>query len=107
VSEILPVYQTELRGEAVQRPSVVRPNLSQLEALAADRGYELQVMTADGVQFEWRYRGDTDIPNLREAVAMSLRNYADRSFCLQITPCDMPPKPMTMEQWIEAGHTLD
>ena len=81
--------------------------LTELESLAADRGYELQVITSDGVAFEWRYRGDTDIPSLREAVAMSLRNYADRHFCIQIQPCEMPPKPMTMEQWIAAGHTLD
>jgi hypothetical protein len=97
------VDSTERPIGAVRRPL----RLAELESLAAERGYELKVFTADGVQFEWRYRGDTDIPNLREAVAMSLRNYADRYFCLQITPCDMPPKPMTMEQWVAAGHTLD
>jgi hypothetical protein len=94
MSEILPVYQT-------------RPTLTDLEALAAERGYELKVITKDGVQFEWRYRGDTDIPTLCGAVAMSIRNFAQGHFVIQIEPCEMPPKPMTMEHWIAAGHTVD
>jgi hypothetical protein len=96
-------HSTERSGEAVQRPL----RLTELDALAAERGYELQVFTQDGLKFAWRYRGDTDIPTLREAVAMTLRNYADRYFVIQIRPCDMPSEPMTMERWAAAGHTLD
>lgn len=81
--------------------------LTELQNLAAARGYKLQAFTAEGLQFECSYRGDTEIPTLREAVAMSLRNYADRYFCIQITPCEMPSKPMTMQEWVDAGHTLD
>lgn len=82
-------------------------NIPELEALAATRGYHLQVITSDGVAFEWRYRGDTDIAIVSEAVRMSLRNFADRHFSIQIEPCEMPSKPMAMQEWIAAGHTLD
>jgi hypothetical protein len=68
-------------------------------------GLQLTVTDPDGVSFKCTY-GREEFDHVLIA-AKSLIARQKRHFILAIEPCEEPPPPMTMGQWIAAGHTTD
>jgi hypothetical protein len=68
-------------------------------------GLQVTVIGPNGKTFECRY-ARTELPMMLDAV-QKLIFRQQGSFCLQIEPSEPPPPPMSLADWIAAGHTTD
>ncbi len=68
-------------------------------------GLQLTVFGPAGKLFDWRYTR-AEMPMLIEAV-QSIVTRQHQHFSLSIEPCEPPPPPMAMADWIAAGNTKD
>jgi hypothetical protein len=70
-----------------------------------NKGLELTVTDPDGVSFKCRYAAEDF--NTAMGAVRNLISRQKRHYILAIEPCEEPPPPMSIDQWIAAGHTTD
>jgi hypothetical protein len=68
-------------------------------------GLQITLFDPDGMSFRCDY-GSADAARVFE-IAARLISRQKRHFILSIEPCDEPPEPMSIDEWIAAGHTTD